>query len=128
MHVITQRVAALRSRLGRAGLACALVAGLAPALVVGAGSGPAQAAPLPGGLGPCVPGDCPAPDGYARPADPVSGPHELTSDGAGDVVTVRLTNDRDEPDEPDEPDENGYGDSGGYGTGHGKDHGGYGSR
>src|SRR5690606_16822778 len=72
-----------------------------------------------------------APDGYARPADPVSGPHELTSDGAGDVVTVRLTNDRDEPDEPDEadePDENGYGDSGGYGTGHGKDHGGYGRR
>src|SRR5690606_41606346 len=115
MHVITQRVAALRSRLGRAGLACALVAGLAPALVVGAGSAPAQAAPLPAGLGPCVPGDCPAPDGYARPADPVSGPHELTPDGAGDVVTARLTNDCDAPDEPnesDQPDHNRHGDSG----------------
>ncbi|MBM7090017.1 choice-of-anchor A family protein [Streptomyces sp. S12] len=69
-----------------------------------------------------------APDGYERPADPVSGPHELTADPAGDAVTVRLTNDRDEPDEPEEPDEDGYGDSGGYGSGYGKDHGGYGSR
>ncbi|MGW6294086.1 choice-of-anchor A family protein [Streptomyces sp. NPDC055058] len=66
-----------------------------------------------------------APDGYERPADPVSGPHQLTADPAGDAVTVRLTNDRDEPEEPDE---DGYGDSGGYGSGYGKDHGGYGSR
>ncbi|MEU3950190.1 choice-of-anchor A family protein [Streptomyces sp. NPDC029526] len=71
------------------------------------------------------------PEGYEPPVDPVSGPHELTADNAGDGVTVRLVNERgepDEPDEPEEPDENGYGDSGGYGTGHGKDHGGYGSR
>ncbi|MYU22156.1 SpaA isopeptide-forming pilin-related protein [Streptomyces sp. SID8352] len=61
MHSIRRRVAALRPRLGRTGLACALVAGLAPALVLGVGVAPAQAAPLPGGLGPCVPGDCPDP-------------------------------------------------------------------
>ncbi|MCW5252673.1 SpaA isopeptide-forming pilin-related protein [Streptomyces sp. SHP 1-2] len=61
MHSIRRRVAALRPRLGRTGLACALVAGLAPALVVGVGVAPAQAAPLPGGLGPCVQGDCPDP-------------------------------------------------------------------
>jgi choice-of-anchor A domain-containing protein len=34
---------------------------MVPALVVGAGAAPAYAAPLPGGLGPCVPGDCPDP-------------------------------------------------------------------
>ncbi|MFF4711193.1 SpaA isopeptide-forming pilin-related protein [Streptomyces eurythermus] len=61
MHRIRNRVAALRPGLGRAGLACALVAGLAPALILGVGAGQAQAAPLPGGLGPCVPGDCPDP-------------------------------------------------------------------
>ncbi|MGW1023973.1 choice-of-anchor A family protein [Streptomyces sp. NPDC002577] len=32
-----------------------------PVLVVGPAAVPAQAAPLPGGLGPCVPGDCPDP-------------------------------------------------------------------
>ncbi|MFJ9675042.1 choice-of-anchor A family protein [Streptomyces sp. NPDC101221] len=52
-------MAALRPRLGRTGLACALVAGLAPALVVGAGASQAQAEPLPGGLGPCVGTQCP---------------------------------------------------------------------
>ncbi|MFC7987630.1 choice-of-anchor A family protein [Streptomyces sp. NPDC057336] len=61
MHSIRQRMAALRPRLGRTGLACALVAGLAPVLVVGTGAAPAQADPLPGGLGPCVPGNCPDP-------------------------------------------------------------------
>ncbi|MFD7058544.1 choice-of-anchor A family protein, partial [Streptomyces sp. NPDC059906] len=59
MHSIRQRMAALRPRLGRTGLACALVAGLAPALVVGAGASQAQAAPLPGGLGPCAGRLCP---------------------------------------------------------------------
>lgn len=59
MHSIRQRMAALRPRLGRTGLACALVAGLAPALVVGAGASQAQAEPLPGGLGPCVGTQCP---------------------------------------------------------------------
>ncbi|MFJ6687326.1 SpaA isopeptide-forming pilin-related protein [Streptomyces sp. NPDC091294] len=59
MHSIRQRMAALRPRLGRTGLACALVAGLAPALVVGAGASQAQAAPLPGGLGPCAGPLCP---------------------------------------------------------------------
>ncbi|MEU1323384.1 choice-of-anchor A family protein [Streptomyces microflavus] len=32
-----------------------------PLLVLGPGAVPASAAPLPGGLGPCVPGDCPDP-------------------------------------------------------------------
>ncbi|MFJ4271558.1 choice-of-anchor A family protein [Streptomyces coelicoflavus] len=59
MHSIRQRMAALRPRLGRTGLACALVAGLAPVLVVGAGASQAQAAPLPGGLGPCAGPLCP---------------------------------------------------------------------
>ncbi|NDZ76304.1 choice-of-anchor A family protein [Streptomyces sp. SID10362] len=59
MHSIRQRMAALRPRLGRTGLACALVAGLAPALVVGAGASQAQAEPLPGGLGPCAGRQCP---------------------------------------------------------------------
>ncbi|MFG2501049.1 choice-of-anchor A family protein [Streptomyces sp. NPDC048441] len=43
-----------------AGLSLALLGAMAPALVVGAGA-PAHADPLPGGLGPCVPGDCPEP-------------------------------------------------------------------
>ncbi|MGW0011913.1 choice-of-anchor A family protein [Streptomyces tendae] len=59
MHSIRQRMAALRPRLGRTGLACALVAGLAPVLVVGAGASQARAAPLPGGLGPCAGRLCP---------------------------------------------------------------------
>ncbi|WP_087790808.1 choice-of-anchor A family protein [Streptomyces sp. CS159] len=59
MHSIRQRMTALRPRLGRTGLACALVAGLAPVLVVGAGASQAQAAPLPGGLGPCAGPLCP---------------------------------------------------------------------
>ncbi|MGX2994846.1 SpaA isopeptide-forming pilin-related protein [Streptomyces sp. JNUCC 64] len=41
--------------------AYALAAASAPLIAFGTGAAPAVAAPLPGGLGPCVPGDCPDP-------------------------------------------------------------------
>ncbi|MER5772040.1 SpaA isopeptide-forming pilin-related protein [Streptomyces sp. NPDC001985] len=67
----------MRQRSWTAGMACAVLAAAAPALALGPGAlptGAAQApagkitttkavaaAPLPGGLGPCIPGDCPDP-------------------------------------------------------------------
>ncbi|MCM2393332.1 SpaA isopeptide-forming pilin-related protein [Streptomyces albipurpureus] len=69
-------LARLRQRSWTAGLACAILAVTAPALALGpamlAGAAPGgserakttvvkAAAPLPGGLGPCIPGDCPNP-------------------------------------------------------------------
>ncbi|MFB7586131.1 choice-of-anchor A family protein [Streptomyces sp. NPDC056169] len=50
-----------RTRVKSAGLACAAALAAVPVLVLGPGAAPATAAPLPGGLGPCVPGDCPDP-------------------------------------------------------------------
>ncbi|MEU6934749.1 choice-of-anchor A family protein [Streptomyces sp. NPDC046374] len=44
-----------------AGLSCAVTLAAVPALLLGPGSQAAVAAPLPGGLGPCVPGSCPDP-------------------------------------------------------------------
>lgn len=61
MRPISQRLAALRSRAGATGAACAVLATAVPVLAFGPGAAPAVAAPLPGGLGPCVPGDCPDP-------------------------------------------------------------------
>ncbi|MFG2837849.1 choice-of-anchor A family protein [Streptomyces zaomyceticus] len=46
-------------RAGSAGLACAVSLVAVPALMLGPAASVALAAPLPGGLGPCVPGDCP---------------------------------------------------------------------
>ncbi|MFD7963666.1 choice-of-anchor A family protein [Streptomyces zaomyceticus] len=46
-------------RAGSAGLACAVSLVAVPALMLGPTASVALAAPLPGGLGPCVPGDCP---------------------------------------------------------------------
>ncbi|MFI2211956.1 SpaA isopeptide-forming pilin-related protein [Streptomyces sp. NPDC020141] len=70
-------LARLRQRSWTAGMACAVLAVTAPALALGPGALPtsaslapagkttvvkaAAAAPLPGGLGPCIPGDCPDP-------------------------------------------------------------------
>ncbi|GAA2222167.1 hypothetical protein GCM10010232_03130 [Streptomyces amakusaensis] len=70
-------LARLRQRSWTAGMACAVLAVTAPALALGPGMLPsgaalapagkttvvkaAAAAPLPGGLGPCIPGDCPDP-------------------------------------------------------------------
>ncbi|RII17740.1 hypothetical protein DSC45_12630 [Streptomyces sp. YIM 130001] len=61
MKPITRRVTTWRARAGSTGLACAVLAGVLPVLTLGLAAGPATAAPLPGGLGPCVPGDCPDP-------------------------------------------------------------------
>lgn len=54
------RISSVLARGRGVGLSLALLGTMAPALVVGTGS-PAHADPLPGGLGPCVPGDCPDP-------------------------------------------------------------------
>ncbi|MFH8339888.1 choice-of-anchor A family protein [Streptomyces sp. AM6-12] len=61
MSIITQRLRALRSRVGTTGASWAVVATAVPALALGLGAVPAAAATLPGGLGPCVPGSCPDP-------------------------------------------------------------------
>ncbi|MEU8763544.1 choice-of-anchor A family protein [Streptomyces sp. NPDC048659] len=50
-----------RKRALSAGLSCAVTLAAVPALVLGPGGSAAFAAPLPGGLGPCVPGSCPDP-------------------------------------------------------------------
>ncbi|MCX4967544.1 choice-of-anchor A family protein [Streptomyces sp. NBC_00654] len=50
-----------RTRAWAAGLAYVVAAASAPVIALGATATPAVAAPLPGGLGPCVPGDCPDP-------------------------------------------------------------------
>lgn len=61
MRPMPKRFAALRSRARASGAACAVLATVVPAFTLGIGVAPAAAAPLPGGLGPCVPGDCPDP-------------------------------------------------------------------
>ncbi|MFE4667945.1 choice-of-anchor A family protein [Streptomyces sp. NPDC056716] len=62
MSNLTARPSArLRQRARSAGLSCAVALTAVPVLVLGPGATPASAAPLPGGLGPCVPGDCPDP-------------------------------------------------------------------
>ncbi len=70
------------------------------------------------------------PEGYELPDDPVSGPHELTAENAGDGVTVARVNEGGGYGDHD----TGYGDTGGYGhagTGygaHGKKPGEHGTR
>ncbi|MEU9622534.1 choice-of-anchor A family protein [Streptomyces sp. NPDC088251] len=61
MRPISQHFGALRARVGATGTALAVAAATVPALTLGLGAVPAYAAPLPGGLGPCVPGSCPNP-------------------------------------------------------------------
>ncbi|MEV0743979.1 choice-of-anchor A family protein [Streptomyces sp. NPDC050273] len=61
MRPMTKRFAALRARARATGAACAVLATVVPAFTLGLSAAPAAAAPLPGGLGPCVPGDCPDP-------------------------------------------------------------------
>ncbi|PRH80687.1 cell wall anchor protein, partial [Streptomyces solincola] len=58
---LSRRLSALTSRAGAFGAACAVLATALPVLTLAVGAAPAAAAPLPGGLGPCVPGDCPDP-------------------------------------------------------------------
>jgi choice-of-anchor A domain-containing protein len=61
MTVISRHLTAWRARVSSTGLACAVVGAALPVLTLGVGAAPAFADPLPGGLGPCVPGDCPDP-------------------------------------------------------------------
>ncbi|MFJ9949720.1 choice-of-anchor A family protein [Kitasatospora sp. NPDC091207] len=51
----------VRRRAGALALPCTVISALVPVLALGPGTVPAVAAPLPGGLGPCVPGSCPDP-------------------------------------------------------------------
>ncbi|MFE7515961.1 choice-of-anchor A family protein [Streptomyces sp. NPDC057540] len=60
-HHTSRRQGRARRRTVSAGLSCAVTLAAVPALILGPGVPAAFAAPLPGGLGPCVPGDCPDP-------------------------------------------------------------------
>ncbi|WP_426366966.1 choice-of-anchor A family protein [Streptomyces sp. E-08] len=60
-HHTSRRQGRARRRTVSAGLSCAVTLAAVPALILGPGAPAALAAPLPGGLGPCVPGDCPDP-------------------------------------------------------------------
>ncbi|MGW2542159.1 choice-of-anchor A family protein, partial [Kitasatospora sp. NPDC001574] len=51
----------VRRRAGALAVPCTVISALVPVLALGPGAVTAVAAPLPGGLGPCVPGDCPNP-------------------------------------------------------------------
>ncbi|WP_406195523.1 choice-of-anchor A family protein [Kitasatospora sp. NBC_01560] len=61
MASLSPLISRVRRRVGALALPCAVVSALVPALALGPGAVQASAAPLPGGLGPCVPGDCPDP-------------------------------------------------------------------
>ncbi|MFB7914712.1 L,D-transpeptidase [Streptomyces sp. NPDC056061] len=61
MRRSSQHLGTLRSRAAATGTAWAVATATVPALSLGLGATPAYAAPLPGGLGPCVPGSCPDP-------------------------------------------------------------------
>ncbi|MCX4849916.1 choice-of-anchor A family protein [Streptomyces sp. NBC_00893] len=61
MRSMTRRLSTLRSRAGATRTSCAVLAVAVPVLTFGLPVAPAVAAPLPGGLGPCVPGSCPDP-------------------------------------------------------------------
>lgn len=84
MHTTFLPAAARRSRTGVTALAWALVAGLLPVLGLGLAAAPAAAAPLPGGLGPCVPGDCP---------DPYPGINNGSYAGRDDAVNIFVGDD-----------------------------------
>ncbi|WP_078886441.1 choice-of-anchor A family protein [Streptomyces sp. MUSC 125] len=61
MSNLSKRLGVLRARAVTAAASWAVVATSVPVLALGIGAVPAAAAPLPGGLGPCVPGSCPDP-------------------------------------------------------------------
>ncbi|MFE5885661.1 choice-of-anchor A family protein [Streptomyces hydrogenans] len=77
-------------RAGSTGLACALVLASAPALVLGPAAVPAAAAGLPGGLGPCDPGDPPCPSPFPQiDNDPIKGRDDAVNIYVGDDFLVR---------------------------------------
>ncbi|WP_236245770.1 choice-of-anchor A family protein [Streptomyces sp. CC210A] len=59
MKTISRRLAGLRARARSAGVTCAVAAATVPAVLLGPAAQEAAAAPLPGGLGPCVGDSCP---------------------------------------------------------------------
>ncbi|MEU2660665.1 choice-of-anchor A family protein [Streptomyces sp. NPDC007325] len=84
-----------RGRAGTTSLACAVAFATVPALMLGPGAAPAAAAPLPGGLGPCVsatqppdPTTCPSP--FPPIAnDPIKGRDNAINIYVGDDYLVR---------------------------------------
>lgn len=61
MASFNRLLARVRRRAGALALPCTVISALVPVLALGPGAVSAVAAPLPGGLGPCVPGSCPNP-------------------------------------------------------------------
>ncbi|SDT78950.1 hypothetical protein SAMN05216371_5885 [Streptomyces sp. TLI_053] len=59
MASLNRLLARIRRRAGALAVPGTLVTALVPVLALGPGAVSAAAAPLPGGLGPCVPGSCP---------------------------------------------------------------------
>ncbi|NEC64800.1 choice-of-anchor A family protein [Streptomyces sp. SID9727] len=88
MKPMPQRLAALRSRARTTGAACAVLAAVVPAFTFGLGATPAAAATLPGGLGPCVPGDCPDPFPPVNNGD-IAGRDDAINIFVGDDFLVR---------------------------------------
>ncbi|MQY15030.1 hypothetical protein SRB5_52070 [Streptomyces sp. RB5] len=70
-------------RLKAAALAAVVTFSAVPAILLGPAAEPAAAAPLPGGLGPCIPGSCPS------PFPPVGG----TIQGRDNAVNIFVGND-----------------------------------
>ncbi|MFF6884349.1 choice-of-anchor A family protein [Streptomyces sp. NPDC012421] len=84
-----------RGRAGTTSLACAVAFATVPALMLGPGAAPAAAAPLPGGLGPCVSATQP-PDPTTCPSpfppidnDPIKGRDNAINIYVGDDYLVR---------------------------------------
>ncbi|MFD4374455.1 choice-of-anchor A family protein [Streptomyces sp. NPDC058486] len=87
----TRAPARPRRRAGATGLACALALATVPVLVLGPAAAPAAAAPLPGGLGPCVAGDppgCPSPFPEID-NDPIKGRDDAINIYVGEDYLVR---------------------------------------
>ncbi|MFD7531653.1 choice-of-anchor A family protein [Streptomyces sp. NPDC059849] len=84
MRSMTRRLSTLRSRAGATRTSCAVLAMAVPVLTFGLPAASAVAAPLPGGLGPCVPGSCP---------DPFPGINNGPIAGRDDAINVFVGND-----------------------------------
>ncbi|MFD8692887.1 choice-of-anchor A family protein [Streptomyces sp. NPDC059651] len=88
MRPLTRRFAALRARARTTGAACAVLATVVPAFALGLSAAPAAAASLPGGLGPCVEGDCPDPFPEINNGD-IAGRDDAINIYVGDDFLVR---------------------------------------
>ncbi|MFE7562420.1 choice-of-anchor A family protein, partial [Kitasatospora sp. NPDC057500] len=61
MASLNRLLARVRRKAAALALPCTIVSALVPVLALGPGAVSAEAATLPGGLGPCIPGSCPDP-------------------------------------------------------------------